>query len=160
IRKINQIYLLTWCILVAEIGAFLFTENGALLFSDYTIKAGKSKIFRIFLSILLFVVIILSFKNCANYNENKKNKTLQIFKEIKEEVKRQKSFNGRLPQDLEAVTGKNPLKRHLKADGWGNNMVYEIQNDSSYRITSVGPDNKQGTDDDMVVFESIQDWEN
>ncbi|MFN3405886.1 MAG: hypothetical protein ACK40G_17460, partial [Cytophagaceae bacterium] len=35
IRKINQIYLLTWCILVAEIGAFLFTENGALLFSDY-----------------------------------------------------------------------------------------------------------------------------
>ncbi|MFN3405561.1 MAG: response regulator, partial [Cytophagaceae bacterium] len=38
IRKINQIYLLTWCILVAEIGAFLFTENGALLFSDYTLK--------------------------------------------------------------------------------------------------------------------------
>ncbi|MFN3406045.1 MAG: tetratricopeptide repeat protein, partial [Cytophagaceae bacterium] len=45
IRKINQIYLLTWCILVAEIGAFLFTENGALLFSDYKRPIKISLIF-------------------------------------------------------------------------------------------------------------------
>lgn len=46
------------------------------------------------------------------------------------------------------------LKSGLKPDPWGNQYIYQIDNTSrQYTLTSAGPDQQQGTDDDIRAKE-------
>lgn len=63
-----------------------------------------------------------------------------------------KSFNGLIQRTDEARIWHGPYLDALPVDPWGNRYVYALpgkHNPGSYDLLSVGPDGKEGTDDDI-----------
>ena len=66
-----------------------------------------------------------------------------------------KSLQDLLQQPSNAKNWHGPYLDKLPQDPWGNNYIYYYpgkHNQSSYDLLSVGPDAKEGTDDDVVSW--------
>jgi hypothetical protein len=57
---------------------------------------------------------------------------------------------GRVPEDLKELS-RARLLTGATSDGWGRAFKYERLSDSSFRLTSPGPDGKFDTADDIVL---------
>lgn len=57
--------------------------------------------------------------------------------------------DGQPPADLKALQSLQPMAASV-LDAWGRQIRYEKLSDSSFRLTSAGPDGKYGTGDDIV----------
>jgi len=67
---------------------------------------------------------------------------------LQEEIGDYYSTLDALPESIDGISGQNP---ELADDAWGNAIVYEIVDDDSYRLVSLGMDGARGTDDDIVL---------
>lgn len=56
---------------------------------------------------------------------------------------------GRAPADLNELQRLQPMAASA-LDAWGRKIRYEKLSDSSFRLTSAGPDGEYGTGDDIV----------
>jgi len=66
-----------------------------------------------------------------------------------------KSLQDLVQQPGNAKNWRGPYLDKIPMDPWGNNYVYYYpgkHNQSSYDLLSVGPDAKEGTDDDVVSW--------
>jgi general secretion pathway protein G len=66
-----------------------------------------------------------------------------------------KSLQDLVQQPANAKNWHGPYLDKIPMDPWGNNYVYYYpgkHNQTSYDLLSVGPDSKEGTDDDVVSW--------
>lgn len=86
------------------------------------------------------------FLNSDFFEGNKTKKELQT---IAKGVESFKEKTGKYPESMEELVGKSPVRRHWKADEWGNLYVFVFSN-NNLQITSNDPDGKINTSDDLT----------
>ena len=66
-----------------------------------------------------------------------------------------KSLQDLVVQPQNTPSWKGPYLNSIPNDPWGNPYIYECPGrvNSSYDITSMGPDGRQGTDDDITTYQ-------
>jgi hypothetical protein len=70
--------------------------------------------------------------------------------EIHRSITKYQNETGTLPTSLDELIGGNPLKKEWRADYWGTEYRLVLINESTYRLTSAGPDRQFNTEDDLV----------
>ncbi|MDR2441118.1 MAG: type II secretion system protein GspG [Planctomycetaceae bacterium] len=88
--------------------------------------------------------------------DTKKELTLSNWKLVSACINSHYIQYGKLPSNLDEVSFNgysNEVKKSYLLDHWGNSIVYEILNDTSYRLWSFGADGKRnGTGDNTDFF--------
>jgi hypothetical protein len=64
-------------------------------------------------------------------------------------IEERTAVEGQAPADLKELQRSQPMPISA-VDAWGREIRYEKLSDSSFRLTSAGPDRKYGTGDDIV----------
>ncbi|VXB75753.1 type II secretion system protein GspG [Maribacter litoralis] len=101
--------------------------------------------------ILIFVtsissVLFFTYHSTTIIPKNTQNEIL----EIRERVENYKETLGYYPKELNDLIRNNPLRQKWKTDGWNRPYSYIIiENGNNFLITSLGPDGKLGTKDDI-----------
>jgi hypothetical protein len=120
--------------------------------------------FRGLLIVLVLAMVIVYFIFFARVAKDKKggleimvDKYLQAkidltrvnLEALSREVLTYSADGGGLPETLDALRRFNPMAGTLP-DGWGTRIRYQRLSDSSFRLSSAGPDRAFDTSDDIV----------
>jgi hypothetical protein len=70
---------------------------------------------------------------------------------LRYELRRFRSRNARLPQDIEEFSPSTAPGIKINIDGWGSSIRYTRISDQEYELRAPGPDHRLCTPDDMVA---------
>jgi hypothetical protein len=106
-----------------------------------------TKVFLIFLVILIPLLILITYVNFKYTGNTKTNEKIIKITAILELGKKQ---FGKYPSTLKQIIRNNPLRRNITLDYWKNEFVYTLSKDSlNYTLLSLGRDNIINTSDDI-----------
>jgi hypothetical protein len=95
----------------------------------------------------------------AAINEGRRRVTAQAMQQLAEAVEKYRKANGSLPaaRDIVALSDTlypNYMNALVREDGWGNPIIFEVTDPSTFRLLSLGADGRRGTSDDVTVGNS------
>jgi len=104
------------------------------------------KVLGLGLTIIFFLRII----GLSYFSDYGKKKTSRTIAEIEFILEKEKKEIGSYPEKLSAIIRKNPLRKNLMTDYWGNNFFYEQREKGlSYFLVSKGKGGILNTKDDI-----------
>jgi len=91
----------------------------------------------------------------AAINEGRRRTTEHSMQQLAEGIEKFRAENCTLPMAKDIVGLTDTLyPRYMnvlvREDGWGNPIIYEATGPSTFRLISVGPDGRRGTQDDIL----------
>lgn len=102
------------------------------------------------IGVIFFGVVFLSIIALAGAGIALSGPNLETFgtiMETSEEINEYYETMNTLPESLDAITTMEP---GLGTDAWGNTLIYTIQDENAYALTSMGEDGIADTDDDIT----------
>jgi type II secretion system (T2SS) protein G len=92
----------------------------------------------------------------AAINDGRRRVSSQSMQQLAQGIEKYRAAKGALPmaKDIVALTDTlYPMYMDVlvREDGWGNPILYEITGTSTFKLTSLGADERPGTADDIVI---------